>query len=140
MLWMTMYARKELAPRPRMHGGPAGTCRSVDLPSSFACICADWLRNQEFKDRSLRRLGLIGREQMAGVFEQDELCAGNPRRDQFPIGRRDQAVGLSVNYERGSRDPGQAGERFPRKDRLQLSKIAGRAGRPGETRSDIFID
>src|ERR1700721_1844938 len=119
---MTMYAPKELGFRPWMHGRAAGVCSSVDLPSSFACICADWLRSQEFKDRSVRGLRLIGREQMAGVFEQDELCAGNPRRDQFPIGRRDQAVGLSVNYERGRRDLGQAGERFPPKNRPRWSK------------------
>jgi len=126
-----MYARKELGSRPRMHGGPAGTCRSVDLPSSFACICADWLRNQEFKDRSLRRLGLIGREQMAGVFEQDELCTGNARRDQFPVARRDQPVGLPVNNQGWSRDVRQPAERFPRQDGLQLREIACRIGRPG---------
>src|ERR1700723_2509884 len=115
---MTMYAPKELGFRPWMHGRAAGICSSVDLPSSFACICADWLRSQEFKDRSVRGLGLIGGEQMAGAFEQDELWAGNPRRGQFPIGRRDQPVSLSVNYERWSRDLGQAAERFPRKYRL----------------------
>ncbi len=63
----------------------------MGLEPLFASVCANWLRGQEFEDRFLRSLGLIGREQMAGMFEQDELCAGNARRDQFPVGRRDQA-------------------------------------------------
>ena len=77
---------------------------------------------------------------MAGAFEQDQLCTGNARRDQFPVADRDQPVDLPVNYERWSRDLGQAAERFPRKYGLELSEIAGRAGRPGLTLCDILID
>ena len=80
-----MYAQNELGqPDRRMGCRPAGVRRSVDLASSFSCVCTDWLRGQEFENRSLRGLGLIGREQMAGVFEQDELCAGNARGNGVP--------------------------------------------------------
>ena len=77
---------------------------------------------------------------MAGMFEQDELCARNARGDQFPVAGRDQPIRLPVNDERWSRDLGQPAERFPGEDGLQLRKIARRAGRPGVTLGDIFVD
>src|SRR6202034_3337010 len=129
---MTMYAGNELG---WILGGRAVDRRwkmcSIDLGPLFGSVCVDRLRGQKFENRCLRGFRLIGQEQMAGVFEQDEPCPGNARRDQFPVSRRAQPVGLAVNDEGWSRDLGQAAERFPREYGLQLSKIAGRAGRPG---------
>ena len=69
-----MYARKELG---QLTGGRvADLCwnmRFKDLESLFAWVCADRWRGQEFEDRSMRGLGPIGRKQIAGAFEQDQL-------------------------------------------------------------------
>ena len=95
-----MYAPKELGQWTVGRG--ADRCRNMRfaaLEPLFASVCADRSRGQEFEDRFVRGRGLIGRKQMAGAFEQDELCAGNARRDQFPVADRDQPVDLPVNYE-----------------------------------------
>ena len=106
-----MYAQKELGQQAVGRAAdPGWNVRFIDLVPLFACVCAGRSRDQEFENRSSRSLGLIGREQMAGAFEQDELCTGNARRDQFPVADRDQPVGSPVNDERWSRDLGQAAE------------------------------
>src|SRR5579863_3411836 len=69
---------------------------SEDL-GPISLVLAARLRSQEFKNSPVRGFRLIGRKQMAGAIEQHELCARNARRDQFPVARRDQPIGLSVN-------------------------------------------
>ena len=101
---------ENVASRPGMATERGWIMHFIDLEAASACVCAGRLRGQEFENRFLRGRGLIGREQMAGMFEQDELCAGNARRDQFRICGRDQPVGLPVNDERWRRDLRQAAE------------------------------
>src|ERR1700735_4054191 len=101
---MTMYASKELRwPNRAPWQTVVGVSFFTGLEPPFASVAADRLRGQECEDCFFRGLRLIGREEMAGTFEQDELRSGNTRRDQFPVAGRDQAIELPVNYQGWSR-------------------------------------
>ena len=88
------------------------------------------LRHEKFQNGVVHRFWLVRTENVAGVRDHHEFCAGNTFRDDFAVSRRDEPVGFSVDDERGRRDLRETTVRFPGEDALQLSNVAIRARIP----------
>src|SRR6185312_13414397 len=98
------------------------------------------LLRQESEHCPVCRLRLVRSENMAGVGNHHELCAGNPRGDELPISGRHQPVPLAMDYQGGRRDLVQAAVRLPTQDCLQLAKVTLRSGKPFPADCQVFLD
>src|SRR5580698_7391042 len=84
--------------------------------------------------------GLIGRENVAGMRDQDEFSVSNSLGDETGVRGWNEPVGFAVNDESGSRDLREAARGFPAENSLQLTHISLGSGIPLHADDHVFVD
>src|SRR5690348_8404285 len=121
--------------------GYAGSSRmSRGVPAKTVCLRrAVSLLGEELQDGGVRGGGLIGGEQVISRRDDHEAGAGDARCDQLTIAGGHQPVVGAVDYQSGRSDLRQPVVGLPRKDALQLRRVAFDGGIAGTALGQIFV-